>query len=147
MLKFMIAKKIFNMAFNWLAGYYFITKLAAWYITGLHCNKKTLEWYSSSRWKGWLLTRDLGASKVEDHMDGLVQICSNSIANALELLQSCTKPSILLWMGQPQHMEHQTKCADTYMYGAQQHHCSNIYINNQGSFRLRTQPMRDGVTL
>ena len=29
-----------------------------------------------------------------DHYDGLVQNCSNSIANALELLQSCTKPSI-----------------------------------------------------
>ena len=28
------------------------------------------------------------------HLDGLVQDCSNSIANALELLQSCTKPSI-----------------------------------------------------
>ena len=28
-------------------------------------------------------------------MDGLVQDCSNSIANAFELLQSCTKPSIL----------------------------------------------------
>ena len=28
------------------------------------------------------------------HTDGLVQDCSNSIANALELLQSCTKPSI-----------------------------------------------------
>ena len=26
-------------------------------------------------------------------IDGLVQDCSNSIANALELLQSCTKPS------------------------------------------------------
>ena len=26
-------------------------------------------------------------------VDGLVQDCSNSIANALELLQSCTKPS------------------------------------------------------
>ena len=29
------------------------------------------------------------------YIDGLVQDCSNSIANALELLQSCTKPSIL----------------------------------------------------
>ena len=29
-----------------------------------------------------------------DHSDGFVQDCSNSIANALELLQSCTKPSI-----------------------------------------------------
>ena len=27
------------------------------------------------------------------HIDGLVQDCSNYIANALELLQSCTKPS------------------------------------------------------
>ena len=32
------------------------------------------------------------------YMDGLVQGCSNSIVNALELLQSCTKPSISwLW--------------------------------------------------
>ena len=28
------------------------------------------------------------------YIDGLVQDCSNSIANAMELLQSCTKPSI-----------------------------------------------------
>ena len=28
------------------------------------------------------------------HIDGLVPDCSNSIANALELLQSCTKPSM-----------------------------------------------------
>ena len=28
------------------------------------------------------------------YVDGLVQACSNSIANALELLQSCTKPSM-----------------------------------------------------
>ena len=28
------------------------------------------------------------------YIDGLVQDCSNSIANAQELLQSCTKPSI-----------------------------------------------------
>ena len=28
------------------------------------------------------------------YIDGLVQDCSNSIANALELLQSCTNPSI-----------------------------------------------------
>ena len=32
------------------------------------------------------------------HIDGLVQDCSNSIANALELLPACTKPSICtLW--------------------------------------------------
>ena len=29
--------------------------------------------------------------------DGLVQNCSNSIANALELLQSCTKPPICVY--------------------------------------------------
>ena len=28
------------------------------------------------------------------YVDGLAQDCSNSIANALELLQSCTKPSM-----------------------------------------------------
>ena len=28
------------------------------------------------------------------YINGLVQDCSNTIANALELLQSCTKPSI-----------------------------------------------------
>ena len=28
------------------------------------------------------------------HFDGIVQNCSNSIANALEILQSCTKPLI-----------------------------------------------------
>ena len=30
------------------------------------------------------------------NIDGLVQDCSNSIANALELLQSCTKPLICI---------------------------------------------------
>ena len=29
-----------------------------------------------------------------ENIDGLAQYCSNSIAKALELLQSCTKPSI-----------------------------------------------------
>ena len=33
------------------------------------------------------------------YLDGLVQDCSNSIANALELLQSCTKPSIYTYCG------------------------------------------------
>ena len=30
---------------------------------------------------------------IRSDINGLVQDCSNSIANALELLQSCTKPS------------------------------------------------------
>ena len=33
-------------------------------------------------------------SSSEAYIDGLVQDCSNSIANAMELLQSCTKLSI-----------------------------------------------------
>ena len=36
----------------------------------------------------------VGVLSIND-MDGLVQDCSNSIANTLELLQSCTKPSTL----------------------------------------------------
>ena len=31
-------------------------------------------------------------------IDGLVQDCGNSIANAMELLQSCTKPSICVFL-------------------------------------------------
>ena len=34
------------------------------------------------------------------YIDGLVQDCSNSIANALELLQSCTKPWYHGWLHQ-----------------------------------------------
>ena len=33
---------------------------------------------------------------VSIYIDGLVQDCSSSIANALELLQSCTKPSYIV---------------------------------------------------
>ena len=33
---------------------------------------------------------------IQFHIDGLVQYCSNSIASALELLQSCTKLSICI---------------------------------------------------
>ena len=38
----------------------------------------------------WFVTSTQG----HPHVDDLVQDDSNSIANALELLQSCTKPSI-----------------------------------------------------
>ena len=43
------------------------------------------------RWKTKSFFR--GKPNIE-HVDGLVQYCSNSIANALELLQSCSKPSM-----------------------------------------------------
>ena len=35
---------------------------------------------------------------VKSHFDGLTQDCSNSSALAMELLQSCTKPSALWWI-------------------------------------------------
>ena len=43
------------------------------------------------------------------HFDGLVQDCSNSIANALELLQSCAKPSIL-------YLSHISHIKYSYLY-------------------------------
>ena len=36
----------------------------------------------------------IGHLTITNHIDGLVQACNNSIINALELLQSCTKSSI-----------------------------------------------------
>ena len=46
--------------------------------------------YALEIWRYDIHKQDLEA----DYCDGLVQDCSNSIANALELLQYCTKPSI-----------------------------------------------------
>ena len=37
---------------------------------------------------------DLIIGSLQLHFDGLVQDCSNTIANTVELLQSCTKLSI-----------------------------------------------------
>ena len=47
-----------------------------------------------------------GTSTPVGHIDGLVQDCSNSIADALELLQSCTKPSIWTLLSQTLHYHH-----------------------------------------
>ena len=44
--------------------------------------------------KLWGVLHELFKEKWQWHIDGLAQDCSNSIANALELLQSCTKLSI-----------------------------------------------------
>ena len=38
------------------------------------------------------LVMPCGIMKLGHQVDGIVKDCSNSIANALELLQSCTKP-------------------------------------------------------
>ena len=53
-------------------------------------SKQSWGWWFETLWRPlWRHRNDW-----EANMDGLVQDCSNSIANALELLQSYTKPSI-----------------------------------------------------
>ena len=48
-----------------------------------------------TKWKkNQRLTYTIQRNCYKIDIDGLAQGCSNSIANALELLQSCTKPSI-----------------------------------------------------
>ena len=51
--------------------------------------------WSSSQISFVLIYTSLGMN----HIDGFEQYCSNSIANALELLQFCTKPPIYLCQG------------------------------------------------
>ena len=48
-----------------------------------------LHWHRSIR-----IIAPVSVNTPEGYVDGLVQDCSNSIANALELLQSGTKPSM-----------------------------------------------------
>ena len=62
--------------------------------------KDTAGQLKRAEWRGTQIkkktnTFDSSGITMKYHFDGLVQDCSNSIANALELLQSCTKPSIL----------------------------------------------------
>ena len=61
----------------------------------------TLLWSVYCLYVGWERQDNVNACSiriyciiVKVHVDGLVQASSNSIANALELLHSCTKPSI-----------------------------------------------------
>ena len=55
------------------------------------------------------------------YWDGLMQDCSNSIAKALELLQSCTKPSIY-------HMSIQQQCQKAFKI------TGNIYTKLQAMY-------------
>ena len=48
-------------------------------------------WFGPNKWQA--ITWACGDSSLR-HIDGLVQDCRNSSALAVELLQSCTKPSI-----------------------------------------------------
>ena len=45
----------------------------------------------------WVLRISETRREIEDKVDDLVHDCSNSIANTMELLQSCTKPSKSSW--------------------------------------------------
>ena len=48
-----------------------------------------------------MLLLAVGRPLLKNHINGIMQDCSDSTANALELLQSCTKPSILYWLPFP----------------------------------------------
>ena len=48
------------------------------------------------------------------YFDGLVQNCSNSIANVLELPQSCTKPSIFVMKFTPVHVVMISVCINLF---------------------------------
>ena len=52
---------------------------------------------------------------MKTHVDGFVQDCSNSTANALELLQSCTKPSIYVSLS-ASHVKTWTTTRPTHTY-------------------------------
>ena len=58
-----------------------------------HGKNRPVSKHNKARQRG-ILEQLFVLGKVNRQMDGLVQDCSNSIANALELLQSYTKPSI-----------------------------------------------------
>ena len=72
----------------------------------LHTQIPTQNWYNQTWWNSSLLINHNIHTTEEKHhtthagilegytkqINGLVQDCSNSIADALELLQSCTKP-------------------------------------------------------
>ena len=72
------------------------------YIHNLYLRKVDIIWALSKRdwkqvsqqWSHVLSTKSVIHDFFLDNINGLVQDCSNSIANALELLQSCTKPLI-----------------------------------------------------
>ena len=67
----------------------------------LGLNVRRLKWWQQKVWRKWHVTLYRVSSenltdweKNKYDIDGLVQACSNSSASAMELLQSCIKPSI-----------------------------------------------------
>ena len=55
-----------------------------------------------------MINKGLKFVQIWYHIDGLVQDCSNSIPNALESLQSCTKPLIYDILFSPHQSCHDT---------------------------------------
>ena len=50
--------------------------------------------------KDYHIEKSIRSACYQEHFEGLVQDCSNSIAKALELLQSCAKP-LICWISRP----------------------------------------------
>ena len=74
-----------------------------------------------------------------DHIDGLVQDSRNSIVNTLELLQSCTKPSLYLFVCRStwhlcQHLKIQIRNFE----------CRNIYYLRRTKYKLQNDINIDG---
>ena len=63
-----------------------------------------MAWYETG---GKPLPESMIIEFTDTYSDGLAQDCSNSIANALELLQSCAKPSICV---------NRPKCVEVSLY-------------------------------
>ena len=77
-------------------------------------------------WREWVKShKSWQKAKQYLHFEGLIQDCNNSIANAPELLQSCTKPSI--W------------CYTVYLEGLVQD-CSNSIANALELVQSCTKP-------
>ena len=57
---------------------------------------------------------------IQAHVNGLVQDCSISTADALEIPQSCTKPSIRFWRF-PNKIQHRRSSYFTDLWGIQTH--------------------------
>ena len=70
-------------------------------------------------WNQFCFSKKLPYFSIIYHFESLVQDCSNSIANALDLLQSCTKPSIsdelCFWNIKPWMSSYLISC-NTYMH-------------------------------
>ena len=63
--------------------------------------EKSLVLVHQNLWEPWLVhVMDWCHQATSHYLEGWAQDCSNFIANALEILQSCTKPSIWSVVGQ-----------------------------------------------